>query len=145
MTFTDDDIRQGAEYPPLGPAYFASRRIAERFMEAFQAEHFKSLVGKFEKEFSDRLWTSMSDHLMSDTESNLQGEMWRQVDTIVSGLLSGERWVMDRYVLGKRHDCEKVRTAVATHIPREVMDGRLLDLEEEVRGLRESLRFYQQR
>jgi len=40
---------------------------------------------------------------------------------------------------------EKVRTAVATHIPREVMDGRLLDLEEEVRGLRESLRFYQQR
>lgn len=142
--FTDDDLHQGTESLVLGPAYFASRRIAERFMAAFEAEHFKTLIDKFAKDFSNELWTGVADHMLSDTESNLTGEMWRMVDRCVEGILSGEQWVLNKYALGERHNCERVRAAVALHIPRELQDRRILDLEAEVKGLKDSLRYYQQ-
>lgn len=141
--FTDDDLQQGTETLVLGPAYFASRRIAERFMAAFEAEHFKTLIDKFTKDFSNELWAGVADHMLSDTESNLSGEMWRMVDRCVAGILSGEKWVLDKYALCDRVDCEKVRAAVAAHIPRELQDKRILDLEAEVEALKKSLRFYQ--
>lgn len=90
-SITDEDIAKSKGYEILGPAYFASRRIAERFMAAFEAEQFQPMIEKFAKDFQDRLWTDASTFLLSDTESNLQGAMRRQVDDCVKGILSGER------------------------------------------------------
>ena len=142
--FTDEDIFKGTEeYPVLGPAYFAARRMAERFMQAFEVEHFEPLVKRFTKDFSDTLWTDISDHLLSDTESNLQSEIWRTVDQCVEGILSGEQWIMNKYALGSKYDCEKIRAAVAQYIPQELQNARIADLESEIKSLKERLSFYQ--
>lgn len=138
---TAEHIAAAESYQTLGPAYFASRQIAERFMASFEAEHFKPLIDKFTKEFNDELWSGVSSCFLSDTEANLQNAMWRQVDDCVKGILSGERWVMDRYVLGQRYECEKVRAAVAKHIPEELQNARIADLEAENAKLREDLKW----
>lgn len=140
---TEKHIDEGSKYPTLGPAYFCSREVVERAMEGVQSSDFKPLLDRFSKEFTDTVWTSIQDHLLSDTEMNLQGAMWRQVDDIVKYLLSGEKWAVEKYALGARHDCEKVREAVARAVPKELQDMRIADLEAEVLRLKDSLRFYQ--
>lgn len=79
--------------------------------------------------------------LWSDAEMNLQGKSWRMVDEIVRGILSGEKWLIERYALGDRYDCDKIREAVARHIPREIMQARIADLEAENERLRKDLGF----
>jgi hypothetical protein len=108
-------------------------------MAGFEAEHFKPMIDKFGREFADALWESVKDHLLSDTELNLQGSMWHQVDQIMQGALSGERWIMDRYVLGDKYDCGKARAAIAKHIGDELAAKRIEDLEAEVAKLKEDL------
>lgn len=131
-----------AGYETLGPNYFYGRAVAERFMAAFEAEHFKPLIDKCCKEIGNQLWESVSDHLISDTESNLQGAIWRRVDYAVKALLTGQKWALDQYVMAEKHDDgEKIRKAVAAHIPQEVMSGRIADLEKEVEHLNEQVRW----
>lgn len=136
---TQEHIEQAKGYGNLGPAYFASRDIAERAMAGFEAEHFKPLIDKFGKDFADALWDSVRDHLLSDTELNIQGSMWHQVDQIMQGALSGEKWIMDRYVLGEKYDCGKVRETIAKYIGEELAAKRIEDLEAEVAKLKEEL------
>ena len=83
--------------------------------------------------------------LLYDTEMNLQGEMWRMVDNCVQALLTGDSWALKRYALTDRHDGEKIREAVARHIPTELQDTRVADLEKEVMRLRNDLKFYRDR
>lgn len=141
--FTDEDMKQAETAPTLGPAYFASRRAVEQAMRGIDEGHGKPIIKMFTDELCDRMWTIVQDSLWSDTEMNLQGQMYRQVDEIVRGILSGEKWIMDRYLLGERYDCEKVRAVVAKHIPAELQDKRVADLEEEIKSLRESLKWAQ--
>jgi len=141
--FTEADMKSAAECPTLGPAYFASRRITERFIASFEAEHFKPLIDEFEKKFADALWNSVSASLLADTESNLTGEMFRMVDACVKAILEGKGWALNKYVLSERYDGERIRAAVASLVPRELQDKRIEDLEDEVKRLREQLRFYQ--
>lgn len=138
-TISEEDVAASKGYETLGPAYFASRRIVERFMASFEAEHFKPLIDKAAEDFRDELWDKVSEWLLMDTESNLQSQMWRQVDDCVKGILSGERWVMDKYVLGQRYECEKIRAAVAKHIPEEIQNARIADLEAENAKLKADL------
>jgi hypothetical protein len=44
QAITEEDVAASKGYESLGPAYFASRRIAERFMEAFEAEQFQPMI-----------------------------------------------------------------------------------------------------
>lgn len=132
-------LDQGAEHPVLGPHYFAARKVAGEFMEKFEAEHFKPLMEDFAKKFGEKLWTDLENHLMSDTESNLHSTIWRQIDESVKALLGDGQWAIDRYVLSGRYDCEKIRAAVAKHIPQELQNSRIADLEAEVASLRQSL------
>jgi len=143
--FTDADLKQGAESLALGPAYFAARRVCQAHLEAFEAEHMRPLIDAAAKEFTDKLWDSVRDHLWSDTEYNLQGRMWRMTDQSVLALLSGEEWAIKKYALGERYDCAKVRAAVAKHIPKELQDARVADLEEQVARLEKDLRYYRER
>lgn len=53
-TITEEDVAASKGYESLGPAYFASRRIVERFMASFEAEHFKPLIDKAAKDFRPR-------------------------------------------------------------------------------------------
>jgi hypothetical protein len=53
--------------------------------------------------------------------------------------MTGERWALERYTLGKYGDGEKARAAVAAHIPKEIQDARIADLEAENKRLREWL------
>jgi hypothetical protein len=138
-----EHIDEARQYPNLGPAYFAAQAIAERFMTSFQEEQFKPLIDKFAAEFNDRLWSDLQSSLLGDTQSNLRSDMWRMVDQCVTAVLSGERWVMEKYALGSRYDCDKVRETVAKHIPAELQDKRVTDLEEEVKRLREDNEFLQ--
>lgn len=140
--FEPDEIEKGTESPTLGPAYFAARKTAERFMASFEAEHFKPLVDKFAKELRDELWSNVSEWLLTDTENNLQGEMWRHADNMVKHVLAGDEWAMKKFVLGERYDCEAVRRTVAKHIQKELQDARVADLEAEVERLKKDVAFY---
>lgn len=143
--FTDEDVAEGEKFLTLGPAYFDARRVAEGFMEKFEAEHFKPLIDKLTDQIRERLWDDLKDYLLGDVESNLQGEMWRMTDNCVQAILGGAQWAMNKYALGERYDCDKVREAVAKHVPVELQDKRIADLEAEVARLKESLRFHQNR
>jgi hypothetical protein len=132
-------IEEGEQSPVLGPAYFDARNVAERAMAQFTAEHFKPLVDKIVDQIRDTIWTDVQAWLLSDTEMNLQGEMWRMVDASVEAILGGSQWALKKYALEGRHDHEKIRAAVAKYIPKELQDMRIADLEQEVAHLRERI------
>lgn len=135
-------IKEGERHPALGPNYFFARDVAEQFMSGFEAEHFKPLIEGFAKQFTDSVWTSIVDHFLSDTESNLQHAIWRRVDYCIEALMTGEHWAVEKYALADKYQSgQKVREAVAKHVPREIMDGRIADLEGKVKHLEESLRY----
>lgn len=132
QALTQEDIESGKDCPVLGPSYFAGRRVAERVMENLKDEMFKPLLDEFSKKFCDVLWDAVRDSLLSDTELNIQGHIYRQVDDCVRYLLSGERWAIERYALGERYDCDQVRAAIARHVPKELQDKRIAELEAEL-------------
>jgi hypothetical protein len=139
VIFTAEDFAEAESYRTLGPAYFAARRQAEAFMAAFEAEHFAPLIKKFASDFQDKLWSDLENSLLSDTESNLQTSVWRMVDSSVKALLGGDRWALERYALGDKYDCGEIRAAVAKHIPAELQDKRIAELEAEVASLKADL------
>ncbi len=139
--FTASDLAQGAENLTLGPSYFAARRVMEQSLEGFDTEHVKPVLKKASDELYEMLLEGVQDYLWSNAEWNLQGKMWRMVDQCVLSLLSGEEWAMKKYALGPRYDCEKVRATVAKHVPAELQDARIADLEHELERLREQLKW----
>lgn len=140
--FTETHMEEAAECPGLGPAYFCSRDVVERAMASVQSSDFKPLLDNIVKQIQDHVWSGMQEHLLSDTEMNLQGAMWRQVDDVVKHILAGEDWAMKKYVLGERYDCERIRASVAAHIPEALRDARIADLEAKVSQLSKDLEFY---
>lgn len=140
--FTDEHIAEGVKMPTLGPAYFCSREVIERAMAGVQSSDFKPMLDSIMKQITDHVWEKMHDHLLSDTEMNLHGAMWRQVDDMVKHIMAGERWAMDKFALGERYDCEAVRAAVARHVPAELQDARVADLEKQIEQLKKDIAFY---
>lgn len=136
---TEAHIEAAEGYEVLGPADFAARDISKRYMEKFQSEHFKPLVEEFAKQFRDKLWGDVTDFLLSDTESNLQGRIWQMVDEIVLALLGKHEWAYKKYALGSRYDCQEIRAKLAALIPKELQDARIADLEVEIKELKQSL------
>ena len=132
-------LDEGAKHPVLGPHYFAARQVAEEFMASFEPKHFEPMVRKAADAFMEQAQEALEAWLLSNVESNLRGTIWRQIDDSVKALLSGERWALERYALGSRYECDKIREAVAKHIPEELQDARVKDLEEEVARLRKDL------
>jgi hypothetical protein len=137
--FTAEDLAFGEQYPVLGPHYEAGRKVADAFMEKFQAEHFKPLIDKFTDEFRDRLWSDLETFLLSDVTTNLHGSMDRMVEGTVKAILTGEAWALNFYALAKNHDAAKVREAVMAHCRDQITDLRVASLEVEIERLKKDL------
>ena len=135
--FTEDDRQSSV----LGPHYFAARRIVEASCAVLQSEHAKEIADAMAKQVYDRIQEVVGASLWVDAEINLQGKMWAMVDEIVKGILEGDRGAMERFALGERYRCETVREAIAAHIPKEIMDARIGDLEAENKRLQEALQW----
>lgn len=134
-------IAEGETYPTLGPNYFAGRRIAEAFTERFEADCFKPLLDDFVRQFQEKLGEVVTDYMIENTESGIQQAIWYQIDRSVEALLSGEQWALGKYALGSRYDCDKIRAAVAKHIPTELQDKRIADLEAQLAEANKSLEY----
>lgn len=141
--FTEDDIEFGETHPALGPEYSAARSFMERFAESFREEHLQPFADEIIKTVTEKIrekvWDDFQDYLLQDTEYNAQGAIYRMVNDTVKALLSGEKWAMDRYPLAARYDAEKVRAAIAAHIPDEIAKARISDLEKQVKDLTERI------
>lgn len=135
-------LDQAAKHPVLGPHYFAARETAEEFMAGFEPKHFEPMVRKAADAFMEQAQEALEVWFLSNVESNLQGTIWRQIDDSVRALMGGERWALERYALGSRYECDKIREAVAKHIPQELQDARIKDLEEEIARLRKDLEWH---
>jgi acylphosphatase len=144
-TLIDEDITQGESHPALGPQYFVARRMAEDFMAKFQEEHFKPLVDEFAEKFRDKLWSDITASFLSDTESNLHGEIRNVLDGTIQALLTGKGWMINRFPLAQYYDGKDIRQAIFDQCRDQLTDARVTDLETEVSRLREQLRFYQER
>lgn len=142
---TDNLLNPADEDGTLGPAYFAARRAVEQAMQPFTNE----MLGPILKEATDAFYKKLQDTVESflwlDAEMNLQGKMWRMVDETVKALLSGEEWAVKRYCLGPRYDHDKVRAATAKHIPQELQDARIADLQAENAQLAKDLEWHRRR
>ena len=142
-TFTDEDIAFGERHPVLGPEYSAARSFMERFAESFRDEHLKPMADEITKligdQIRDRVWDDFRDFLLADVEQNAAGAIRGMVNDTVKALLSGDAWALERYPLAARYDAEKVRAAIAAHIPDDIAKARIADLENQVADLRQSL------
>lgn len=143
LIFTDEDIEFGESTPVLGPEYSAARRFMEGFAESFREEHLQPFTDEITKAIADKVrekvWDDFNNYLLMDTEYNAQNAIRCMVTDTVKALLSGEPWAMQRYPLAARYDAEKVRAAIASHIPDEIAKARIADLEAEISSLRQSL------
>lgn len=141
--FTDDDIEFGENHPILGPEYSAARSFMDRFAESFRDEHLQPMADEITKAVTDKIrekvWDDFRDFLVADTEQNAAGAIRSMVNDTVKALLSGEPWAMQRYPLSARYDAEKVRAAIAAHIPGELAKARIADLEKQLADLRQTI------
>ncbi len=120
----------------------------ERFSESFRDEHLQPMADEIVKAVTDKIrekvWDDFRDYLVMDTEQNAAGAIRGMVNGTVKALLSGDRWAMERYPLAARYDAEKLRAAIAAHIPDELAKARIDDLEKQVADLRQSLEWARQ-
>lgn len=137
-TINENDVVQGQDNT-LGPGYFSARRFAVSFVSGMKEEQFKPIIEKITKDIHTELWNKIADSMIYDIENSVQFHIWQTVDDIVKYLLGGTKWAMDKYALGERYDCDKVREAIAKHIPRELQEARIVDLEEENKKLKDEL------
>lgn len=141
--FTPEDMAEAANYPSLGPEYFACRRFMDRFMEAWTDEHLKPLADAVTKAVTDQIrekvWDDFRDYLLMDTESNAQHAMRQMVNESVKALLSGQEWALQRYPLASDYSTIETRAKIAALIPDGIAKARIADLEKEVADLRSSL------
>lgn len=141
--FTAEDVEFAEQNPVLGAEYSAARRFMEGFAESFREEHLQPFTDEIVKTITDkvreRVWEDFNNYLLMDTEYNAQGAIYRMVNDTVKALLSGEKWAMAHYPLAARYDAEKVRAAIASHIPDAIAKARIADLEKQVSDLQERL------
>lgn len=144
MTFTKDDLEAGENAPELGPVYFDARRVVEKFLHDFETKQFSTMLEKFSGELYDKINDNIAEYLLSDVESNLHLELHRIVDNCVNALLTGEAWALKHYVLKNNfnHQHNKIREAIAKHIPVELQDLRIKTLEDENARLRADVEYY---
>lgn len=100
----------------------------------------KAIEGEIRELFDAELYVAM-DRMADDLTGYVQHRVGEMVQEIIAALVQGspdrlpERW---REIV-TRKNADDVRAALCTAMPREIMDGRIADLEAEVERLRETL------
>lgn len=140
---TDEDVACTADCPTLGPAWSASRRIADKVMTDWQAGAIKPLIDEAVKQIGYRLWEDVQVSLQNDMVRNIAGHIRSMVDETVKALLVGKPWALERYVLTGAYDGDEIRAAVAKYVPAELQVDRVKDLEAENKALRERCEYYE--
>ena len=125
----------------LGPAYFASRRIVEAALVDLPHDALKPIVKRFVDDAYDRLQEAVEKAIWFDAEMNLQGKMYSGIDEVIMAIIEGKDWAIKRYGIDEARWTQgpAMREAIAKHLPNEMQQGRIADLEAEVARLREHL------
>ena len=129
----------------LGQHYFISREFAERIMSGDHGPALQGIIDKAAKDFRDKLTDAVQYSVMSDAECNVQGEIWREVDEIVTAILGGRQYALQRHVLGDRYECQEIRATIARMIPDELYTTRIKEMEDRIEKLEGDLRWYRDR
>jgi hypothetical protein len=109
-----EDVAEGEASPVLGPVYFAARRWADGLVPAYQEGAFAAIVRRAAEQFLAELQEGAENYVLADVSSNVQGHVWHLVDRIVEdGIIGGTPWVVQRYGLGERYQCQALRVALA--------------------------------
>lgn len=134
--FEEVFLQEGVKYLTLGPAYFDARAVVDHVLPDGSDENMTQAMAPIIKKFIDDVYDQLSERvqswLFSDVTSNLQGQLWRMTDACVLAILGKEQWAMDKYALGDRYDCEKIRKILCRMIPEELQNARLLEVEKEL-------------
>jgi hypothetical protein len=139
-------LDQAEKYPTLGPHYFAARDAVNKITETFPFEAFAPIVKRAVDDIYGQLLEHVQNSLMLDTDYNIGGEVHRRIDDSVKALMTGEKWALDRYALMPQYgDGEKIREAVARHIPAELQDARIKDMEARIKTLETDLAYHRAR
>ena len=145
MSYSAEITAEAERCPTLGAEYFAAREAVERFLSHWQEEHAEQLAEAIVKPVLDavqeKVWDAFRDFLLSDTEQNVEGEMRRMVENSVRALIGGEKWASLKYIEYPYREGQKVRETLAKLYSDEIKDGRIRDLEAEVKRLNETIRF----
>jgi hypothetical protein len=139
---TEEDITEMANFPTLGPGWAASRRVAEKILGDWSEDGFKKIIDKTVYEIGARLWDDVRNSLQDDMESNIAGYIRAMVDETVNALLTGQTWAMERYPLSQLYQGDVIRAAIASHIPVELLDARIADLEEKNKTMADAIEVY---
>lgn len=156
---TDDDIAADSGDTTLAPHYYTSQRILSDFFtteDGLQEDFCKKITDELKgsivsasQELADKVYEqtleNFQSYLFSNAESNLQTLVYRQVNDIVSALLSGQEWAVNNYLLGeqsKYRNGDEIRKTIAKLIPKELQDARIADLEKQVEKLQARLACY---
>lgn len=145
MKYSAEITKEADKHPTLGGEYFAAREVAERFMQHWHEEHADMLAEAIVKPVMDtvmeKVWDAFRDFLMSDTESNLQTSMHHMVEDSVRALIGGDKWANVKYISPEGYRTEKVRETLAKLYSDEIKDGRIADLEKQIKGLQDELSY----
>jgi hypothetical protein len=140
----DDDQKTDAElcehYPNLEPEMTRGFEKARAVTAQFEAEYFKPLIQKLSDSMTEHLWNLLRDHLLSDTEYNLEAHMRDRIEKSVRALLGDEQWAVDKYIMDKYDNGKKIRKALAELIPSQIMDARIVDMAQEISKLKEDIK-----
>ena len=105
----------------LGPAYFAARRVMDKTMEGAVHFDWSPILKRARDDFYEKLLETVQDHLISDTESNVQGHIRQMVDETVRAILSGEEWALRAYPLSQYYDGAVLRRQILRTAGRELL------------------------
>lgn len=107
------DVVEGEASPVLGPVYFSARRWADGLVPAYQEGALAAIVKKAAEHFLGELQEGAENYVLADVSSNVQGHVWHLVDRIVEdGIIGDVPWVVQRYALGERYNCQALRVAL---------------------------------
>ena len=146
MPYTPEQISDAESLDVLGAEYFAARDHVETFMAHWTEDHATKMAEEVLKPVMDiiqeRVWDAFRDHLLSDTEQNLQGAMRRMVEDTVNALIGGNKWANVKYLDNPYGDGQKIRETLAKLHSDPIKDGRIADLEKEVERLKQTVEMY---
>lgn len=133
---TDEELCK--DCTTIEPEWTRAHALTEKVMAQFQAEHFKPLLKTIADHVTEHLWDIFRDSIIEDTEQNIAGHIRYRVEESVKALLSGNEWAIKKYALAG-YDPDGIRKAIAAHIPKEIQDLRMKELEAENKRLREAI------
>lgn len=137
--FTEENLSDGKQSLTLGPAYFSSRDFMRTYMLGLDDVDLAPQLKSFMDAIYSKVLNDFQNWLINNADSNIHDHIWRTVDEIVRGILSGDKWITDKYVLGPCYERTKLIAKIVADFPEDLKDARIADLEKENKALSDEL------